>query len=73
MIDDEEILELIAKMDELPDIYERCDLCMMHCVRRTKGTNPYPCDKETRRRLREMGRRLYQWRRVGRGRWKRVM
>lgn len=69
MIDDDELLKLIAKLDD----YEQCDLCMMHCIRRTKGTNPYPCDRETRRRLREMGRRLYHWKGNGRGCWKRVM
>lgn len=74
MIDDEELLELIAKLDENPDDHEQCDLCIMHCKRRTSGKNPpYPCNAETRRRLREMGRHFYQWRRVGRGCWKRVV
>ena len=69
MIDDE-LLELIAKLD---DEDEHCDLCMMQCERKKNGTNSYPCDKETRRRLREMGRRLYHWKGNGKGCWKRVV
>ena len=70
MIDDE-LLELIARLDEDD---EHCDLCILQCKRRTSGKNPpYPCNAETRRRLRNMGRRLNYWKSDGNGHWKRVV
>lgn len=66
---DEELVELIARLDEND---ERCDLCIMRCKYKNNKTGRYPCDDETRRRFAKAGRR-YLWEYDGLGHWERVV